>query len=541
MTDKSFDYIGEYLIVLTECRNDTISIVRNIFRDMWELKIANVNVIVYEDIFDKAVMYTFYPYTAEQCGASEPVVQNRWENGTFIRRRGHYPQKFRNFYRCPIYLSTYHMSPFMILIERDDITNYYTDGFDGIVFRVISQRLNFTPIVIKTPLGGLGDCTSCMLCDCDRLTTSSNALDMVWSRSWCLSDQRDIANNGECFLLQTKSGATNLSIGAIVQTDDRLAQFTASSPYIYLNLVFAIPKGRPYTSFEKLFFPFRWNIWCLLGSVFVIGYVLVLYLRIRLPILRHIIVGSRSRFAAPYLNMVNIFLGGPLLFLPRTRTAVNLAVTWLFATLVLRTAYQGHLFDLLQSDMTYPQVDTMQKIHDSDLLIYSPTTFFNVLYKNVPAYQGRLHVYKPVADSYDVLRDSSFNGVFLTSIEGMAAFNRGHIANGTISITKERVFLLPVSVFFTRSSCLEPVFNEEIHKFSSSGLLFTWAKKFIDLKYVRETRKRDRNSGPRKLSVHQITGILIILFAMHGISLLVFIIELLSIKYVLIQRMLEYL
>lgn len=508
------------------------------FRDLWALKIARVNIIAYVDIFHKAVIYTYFPYTASHCETSDPVVLNHYVNHTFIWERDDYPDKFRNFYRCPIIMSTYDFEPYMILIKRDDATHYYTDGLDGIVFRVISQRLNFTPIVIKTPLGGLGNCTSCLKCDCDQLTVSMHALKLV---ILSIDHRRRIFDFFFLFCpLQTKSGETNLSMGGIVQTDSRMIDFTASFPYIYSNMVFAIPKGRPYSSFEKLFFPFHRKIWILLSSFFVLGFLLLVCLRIKLPLARNIIVGSRSPHAAPYLNMVNIFLGGPLLFLPRTRTAVHLAVMWLLTTLVLRTAYQGHLFNMLQSDMTYPRADTLKKIHDSDFCIYSSTTFFNILHKNVARFKNRLFVYSPVPDSYEVLRDSSFNGVFLAAAEAMAAFNRKHIVNGTISITKERIFLLPVSIFFTRSSCLEPAFNDQILKFTSSGLIFTWEKMFIDSKYLREKRQSERRSEPEKLAVHQITGLLIILFMMHAISISIFIMEILSVKCVSIQRVFRY-
>lgn len=336
------------------------------------------------------------------------------------------------------------------------------------------------------------------------------------------------------FNLQTKHGITNMSIGGIVQTDRRMSELTASTAYMYYNMVYAIPKGRPYTPFEKLFFPMDTLVWALLGVFFAFALILLIWLREKLPAIRNIIVGLVAPHKAPILNMVNIFFGGPLLFVPQTKTALQLVMIWVIATLVLRTAYQGLLFNMLQSDMTYPPPDTLEDIRKSDLNIYTTTTFFNIMYKNVPDFRNRLLVYDPVPSTYDVLRNSTFNGVFVVAVDTMAAYNRKHRQNGTISMAKDRIFLLPVSIFFTRSSCLEPAFNDQLQKYISSGLFSSWTKQFIDHKYSKEIRKT--SNEPEKLSVHQITGILIILFAVYGISILVFIIELLSVKYHLIRR-----
>lgn len=129
------------------------------------------------------------------------------------------------------------------------------------------------------------------------------------------------------------------------------------------------------------------------------------------------------------------------------------------------------------------------------------------------------------------MRNSTFQGVFLTSAEGLAAYNRKHFKRGTISMAKERLFLLPLSIFFTRNSCLEPAFNNEIYKYTSSGLIFIWSKIYIDPKYVRERRINKILDDPEKLSVDQITGIIIIWCVMYGISFSVFCLEIVSVKY----------
>lgn len=328
-------------------------------------------------------------------------------------------------------------------------------------------------------------------------------------------------------------------MGGIVQTDQRLMDFSVSISYTYFDIIFAIPKGRPYTSFEKLFFPFRIYVWLSLSMCFTIAFILFRYLRHRWLDLRKIIIGFRSQSSTPFFNMVNIFLGGPLARLPITRTALQLFTIWILVTMVLRAAYQGHLFNMLQSKMTNPPDDTIRKILDGDMKIYSTTTFFNILYKNLPNYRHRLTVYDPSPDSLNKLYGDSFSGAFLLSSAAIAAFNQINHMNGTISITKDRLFLLPVSIFFPKGSCLEPSFNEQLNKYISSGLLHNWLKIFIDMKYAREKKRESQESQPEPMSMHQITGILIIMLVINGISVLVFILELLSNKFRMLQKIFE--
>lgn len=95
-------------------------------------------------------MYTFFPYSAEQCEAFVPIVYDYFENGTFTQNLPIFPDKFANLFRCPIKVATYNFPPFMMLTERSNDT--YIDGIEGVVLRVISQRLNFTTIVVPSSL-----------------------------------------------------------------------------------------------------------------------------------------------------------------------------------------------------------------------------------------------------------------------------------------------------------------------------------------------------------------------------------------------------
>lgn len=146
MSDTSFDYTGFYTILLTEMCHHQHEIVSKILHDCWSLYISNVHVLTGAGIDAIGVLYTFYPYTPVYCDRVKPSIQNYYINDSFVLNSELFPPKFRNFHKCPILVSTYNLPPYMILTPQPN-GSYYTDGIDGITLRVISQQLNFTPIV----------------------------------------------------------------------------------------------------------------------------------------------------------------------------------------------------------------------------------------------------------------------------------------------------------------------------------------------------------------------------------------------------------
>lgn len=95
--------------------------------------------------FETVLVYTYFPYGPDYCELVKPVEQNIFINKTFVKNAPIFPDKFQNFYKCPLTLATYDIQPHMILNPIGN-GSFITDGLDGITFRVISQRLKFTAI-----------------------------------------------------------------------------------------------------------------------------------------------------------------------------------------------------------------------------------------------------------------------------------------------------------------------------------------------------------------------------------------------------------
>lgn len=121
-------------------------IINKIFNDCWTLYITNVHILVPSLSYQSVILYTYYPYTIDYCEIVKPIIQDTFINGTFIHNSNAFPDKFRNFFKCPLIVATYDFRPHVILTTFEN-GSHFMDGIDGRIFRSIANYLNFTPII----------------------------------------------------------------------------------------------------------------------------------------------------------------------------------------------------------------------------------------------------------------------------------------------------------------------------------------------------------------------------------------------------------
>lgn len=150
MNETIYDYTGYYTIVLTETSRYQYDTITMILRDCWALHITNVIVLVAIHPQARAAVYTYFPFTQFHCEAVAPVILNYFVQNRFAYNAPLFPRKALNLFGCPLLVAAYDILPFMILTLRPD-GSYYTDGIDGILVRVLSQKLHFRPVVRLPP------------------------------------------------------------------------------------------------------------------------------------------------------------------------------------------------------------------------------------------------------------------------------------------------------------------------------------------------------------------------------------------------------
>ncbi|XP_037040010.1 uncharacterized protein LOC119077005 isoform X3 [Bradysia coprophila] len=508
MSPIDFDYTGLFAIILTESYRNQYTIITRVLQDCWSLHIANVIVLAPIEVKTRAAIYTYFPYTLYHCEMVAPVISNYFVHNSFQYEADFFPQKLKNLYKCPLHVATSEEIPYMFLIRQEDGT-IYTDGIDGIIFRVLSQRLNFTPIL---------------------LIPSDEEIER--------ESPREIGTSISVWMKMVHSGKANLTISSFAYTKDRADLLTASFPYFFSSLLFTVPNGRPYTAFEKLFLPFKYIIWSCIGTSFGLGFITIFVLKFSSKDKRDFFIGHRNR--TPFLNMFNIFFGGSIQRPPTRNFARTLFCIWIFACTVIRSAYQGAIFDLIKERKTVPAVDTVPQLIEHDYALYMTAITLN-MFKFPPGLREKTRTHElTVEQKFLKLMDNDFKGAYITTEASVAYYNKKHVANNSYFVrsTKDRVLLMPMCIYFRKHSCLTDAFDEQIKLYTDSGLINNWVSQFSQKKYLQFQSTSNQRSH-QKLKLSQFSGTFGLCFGMICVTILTFCFELLSQRFLVIRKFVE--
>lgn len=142
-------------------------------------------------------------------------------------------------------------------------------------------------------------------------------------------------------------------MGGMVDVLGQKITHSVTFPHYYDSLGFVKPIEVPYTALQKLLMPFLHAVWFWLLAAFVAVSIV------------HYLVFGQSLF-----DQIIIVMGGSLTRIPRAITPRSLISMWMLATLILRNAYQGALFDILQAQIQYQPVENNKDLIRFNYVIY---------------------------------------------------------------------------------------------------------------------------------------------------------------------------
>lgn len=179
------------------------------------------------------------------------------------------------------------------------------------------------------------------------------------------------------------SGKANLTIGGFSFTISRAQLMSASSPYLYSSLLYAVPRGREYTGLEKLLLPFKLQIWILIGVIMGLALITTTVLSKRKL---KFLAGERNR--TPFLNTISVIFGGAVTILPQRNFARTVLIIWIFGCIVLRSAFQGSLFEFIREPRNSPSANTLAELIDRNYTLYMSTAIFQ-LFRNTSKFHKK--------------------------------------------------------------------------------------------------------------------------------------------------------
>lgn len=90
----------------------------------------------------EVLAYAYFKHTEASCNGSKPTIYNRFWNGSFLKEKPIFPEKYRNYHKCNFTINTLPSAPYLMITSKGNKT--ILDGSDGIMLTNLAERLNFT-------------------------------------------------------------------------------------------------------------------------------------------------------------------------------------------------------------------------------------------------------------------------------------------------------------------------------------------------------------------------------------------------------------
>lgn len=276
-------------------------------------------------------LLTFVWYTPNICGQPQLVEVNRFDK---LKGRWLYGDfkidKFANFHGCQI--------SFLVTLSKPE---YYG---------TIDSRTK--------------EVTDCVGYICAALKDFSSALNFGY-RVYKY-DERSIPKLPYDVHLQVTFLSSIVYLKDIVYTRPTFSE----------DLFFAVPPGEKYNGFEKLCLPFDDETWLWIAITFSSAFVTIFVLKFVKKSIADFVIGAGN--TTPVLNVIRAFFGISQIASPEGNFARFLLMMLILFSLIIRTAYQGVMFDFLQKDMRKPGAMDIEEIIDNNFTIYMPHGYSRV-------------------------------------------------------------------------------------------------------------------------------------------------------------------
>jgi hypothetical protein len=485
MNVKLFNYQGYYLIVIVANSDDNFITMMRIFGEMWSNYIINTNIVFMSLKNPKeVVLYTFYPYTSLYCEKVIPIEINKFIDNRWIKSFNYFPEKLHNFYNCTLHVATFSTPPFMI-IKNDEKGNVKVDGIDGILLRVLSQKLNFSiQLHISADYWGL----------LYHNGTVTGAIKMIVDKQ------------------------ANLTLGCFSSVPARDAVMKSSSVYYFTNLVWIVPPGKPQSAIEKLANPLEISIWLWTLASTIIGFTTIFFIKRSPKEVQDFVFGNNIQ--SPAMNLINVIFGGSLHKLPKRNFSRFFLALFILYCFIIRSSYSGNLVKFMQMDTRGKRVQSMAEMIDKDFKFFMLPSARNYVL-DYPDVLQRTHIlgYSDFNDAVEKMtNDPYFNGVFLTSSGHLIYRNMKLFPKQFIHHAPEALLTLNIVIYYHHESCLTTPFDRQVRNLFDSGFIEYWAENLINRKYSKEIK----SDGNQILSLNQLIGAFHLLIGGWMVAFVVF-------------------
>lgn len=118
----------------------------------------------------------------------------------------------------------------------------------------------------------------------------------------------------------------------------------------------------------------------------------------------------------------------------------------------------------------------------------------------------------------------------------MNYFNLMNVPLRRLQMTKDRLFLMSIVIYFNHVSTLQPIFDDELMSLTDSGLIQYWTREFID---GRSHTKNYMQRVPKRLDIQNVLAIFEICSGLLAFCLLVFVLERFGTRFTVLRTFIE--
>lgn len=140
-----------------------------------------------------------------------------------------------------------------------------------------------------------------------------------------------------------------------------------SSPFMYMTTTFTVTPGALLSPAENLYMPFDWEVWISFVLSIIIGLICIAFVKTLPKSVQYFVFGRNNNDAI--LNLTQVFFGIGLIKVSGRNFARYLFMVFTLYCLIIRSAYQGKMFEFITGNLRHPTAKTMQDVCNMELPI----------------------------------------------------------------------------------------------------------------------------------------------------------------------------
>ena len=173
-------------------------------------------------------------------------------------------------------------------------------------------------------------------------------------------------------------GTVNLTIGMFNLSPTRVKFLEPSAVYYSTPLAIIIPPGKLLSPFEILMKPFTRLFWLILICFLLTAFFVIAVLKWKFnDTIINFVLGSNNN--NPFLNVLSVLIGKTLPRAPNRNFARTLLCIFMLFSLVVRSVYEGALFQFLKSDQRGKMMETVDEMFSEDYDFFLPASILSLI------------------------------------------------------------------------------------------------------------------------------------------------------------------